>query len=216
MTLVTGNPIGNVITQDELYIDSAPPIYYQDNNNGAGVGSVGLLNNPDAQNFFWNLSGTTTNPVYQLGCIENFVIGGNIEMNDIRCDTVGNKGVIQKLTHIDVTFNLKTMFPLTTVQAILRGGTVTTTGSQTEQMGIGQPDNNKYYYIWLPSVYDENNGDFVAWTGFRVQFVDSWSLAHTFAAPTTLGVIARFFADANKPADQLFANVIRSDVSAIA
>lgn len=216
MTLVTGNPVGNVITQDELYVDSAPPIYYQHNDNGAGVGSVGLLNNPDAQNFFWNLSGTTENPVYQLGCVENVALAGAIEMNDIRCDTVGNKGAIQKLNHIDLTFDLKTLFPLTSLKDIIRGGEVTTTGGELEQMGIGQPNNNRYYYVWLPSVYDEANGDYLAWTGFRGQFVDSWNLAFTYAAPTTLGVILRLFADTTKPADQLFANVIRADASAIA
>ena len=216
MTLVTGNPLGQINTQDELYVDDAPPIYFQHNDNGAGVGSVGLLNNPDAQGFFYNLSGTTVNPVFQLGCVENVAIAGAIEMNDIRCDDVGNKGVIQKLTHIDVTFDLKTLFPLTTLRNIIRGGVVTTTGSLTEQMGIGQPDNNRFYYVWLPSVYDKIAGDFLAWTGFRAQFVDSWNLTYTFASPTTLGVIMRLFADASKPADQLFANIIRADASAIA
>jgi len=216
MALVTGSPIGNVITQDELYVQSAPPIFYQDNDSGSGPGTVGLLNTPDGNGFYWGLSGTTNNPVYQLGCVTDVAIAGNIEMNNIRCDTVGDKGVIQRLNYIDVTFTLQTLFPLTSLRAIIRGGAVTTAGSLTEQMGIGQPNNNKYYYVWMPSVYDEDSGDYLAWTGFRGQFVDSWQLSYSYAQNTNLGVTLRLFADESKPADQLFASVLRADASAIA
>lgn len=216
MALVTGTPAGLVSQQSDIYIDSAPPIFFQHNDAGTGAGSVGLLNAPDANGFYWGLSGTTNNPVYQLGCIENVQLQGNITMTSIRCDTTGDRGAIQKLSYIDITANLKTLLPLATLRQIIRGGAVTTVSGATEQFGIGQPDNSKYYYVWMPAVYDPEAGDYLALTGFRAQFVDSWQLAFAYGQPATIGIAIRLFADDTKPADQLFASVIRADPSAIA
>lgn len=216
MALVTGTPLGNIITQDSLYLDSAPPIFFQDNDSGSGAGTVGLLNAPDANGFYWGLSGTTANPVYQLGCVENVQMAGNISMTNIRCDTVGDIGQIQKLSYIDVTATLKTLLPLATLRQIIHGGAVTTVSGATEQFGIGQPNNNKYFYVYMPTVYDKDTGDYLAVTGFRAQFVDSWQLAFAYGAPSSMGIKIRMFADANKPADQLFASFLRADPSAIA
>jgi hypothetical protein len=140
---------------------------------------------------------------------------GNIEMNNIRCDTVGDKGTIQKLNYLDVTFTLKTLFPLTTMRHILRWGAVTSTVGATEKVGIGQPNNQRYFYGYFPIVYDSDTGDFLSFTIHRAQFVDSWTLAFTYGQPTTVGMTFRGFAHEAKPADQLFATVIRADPSAI-
>jgi len=215
MSLLTGTPLGVITQQDEIYLDTAPTFFFQNSDSGSGVGSQGYLHNPDAQGFYWSLTGSSTNPVYELGCYDTFVLAGNIEMNNIRCDTVGDKGTIQRLNYLDVTFNLKTMFPLTTVQQILRGGAVTTVAGSMEEMGIGQPNNNIFFRAYFPTVYDPTTGDYLAVTMHRVQFVDSWQIAFNYGQPSILGVTARGFSDATKPSDQLFATIIRADPSAL-
>ena len=209
MALVTGTPDGLVITQDEIYVDAAPPVFFQE------IGpSVGLLHNPGPDGFYHGLSGTTNYPVFQMGCIEGYSIASNIEINDIRCDTVGNKGTIQKMSHLDLTFTLKTLFPLTTVRHIMRGGPVTTTDG-VEKMGIGQPNNQRYFYVYAPTVYDNETGDFFSITGFRCQFVEQWTLAQTYGQQASMDVTIRMFADETKPADQLYASIFRADPSAV-
>lgn len=208
MALVTGTPSGNVSAQDDLYLDSAPYVYYQDFN-------ATELWNPDGDGFYWGLSGTSTYPAYQLGCYEDVRLAGNIEMTSVRCDATGDKNAIQKLSYIDLTFTLKTLLPLATLRHILRGGAVTSTPGATEKMGIGQPNNQQYYHVYLPLVYDPDTGDWLSVTGHRCQFVDSWQIAFAYGAPTTMAVTLRMFSDDTKPADQLFATIIRADPSAI-
>ena len=208
MTLVTGTPLGNVDTQEEIYFDSAPTIFFQD-------AAAGLLYTPDAQGFYWGLSGTTAYPVYQMGCVEGVQLSGNLEMQDIRCDTVGSKGVIQKMNYIDLKFNLKTLLPATHLAKILRAGPVTTVSGATEQFGFGQPNNKQFYHVYTPSVYDPDTGDYIAITLFKAQFVDAWQLSFNFAQPATVAVNFRAFADDTKPAAQLFGSFLRADPSAI-
>lgn len=209
MALLTGTPAGTILTQDELYIDTAPNIYFQD-------ARAGLYYSPDAQGFYWNLTGTTTYPIMTLGCIEGVQLSGNMEMNNIRCDTVGDKGVIQKLAYVDVTCTLKTFFPFSIFSKIIRGGAVTTVSGSSEQFGIGQPNNQQYYHVYMPSVYDPITGDWLAVTMFRGQFVDSWQIAFPYGQQSTVGVTIRCFADDTKPSSQLFGSWFRADPSAIA
>lgn len=208
MALVTGTPLGVITTQDDIYIDTAPTIYFQD-------ADADELNNPDGDGFHWGLTGTATFPVYELACYEDVAWASEYESNAIRCDTVGDKGQIQKLNHIDLTFTLKTLFPLAILTHILRGGAVTTTPGATEKMGIGQPNNQQFWHYYFPVVYDEAAGDYLAVTAHRAQFVDAWEISFTYGTPATVGVIFRCFADSTKPADQLFATIIRADPSAI-
>jgi hypothetical protein len=215
MALVTGTPLGNLIQQDTIYLDSAPPIFFQDSDDGSGVGTVGLLNTPDANGFYWGLSGTVNNPVYQLGCIEGIQLSANIDQTNIRCDTSGDQGMIQKVSALSLTATVKTLLPFTTLRHIIRGGAVTTVSGQTEQFGIGQVNNQKYYYLWLPSVYDPDNGDYFAITGFKCQFTESWAIDFAYGAPSTVGINLMMFADETKPSDQLYASLIRRDPSAI-
>jgi hypothetical protein len=209
MALVTGTPLGQINTQDDLYVDTAPVVFFQQRD------TVNHLNNPDGDGFYWGLSGTVARPVFELRCVDTVVWAGQYELNAIRCDTVGDTGAIQKMTSLDLTFNLKTLFPLATLRHILRGGAVTTTAGATEKMGIGQPNNNRFYRAYLPTVYDEDTGDYLAMTIHKCQYVDSWSLAFAYGTPSTLGLTLRGFADTALPAAQLFATVIRADPSAI-
>lgn len=211
MAILTGSPLGVITTMDDLYVDSPPYVYFQDRL----AGTQAYLNNPDGDGFYWNLTGSAANPVNEFGCYEGFQLAGNIEMTNVRCDHIGDKAAIQRLNYLDVTFTLKTLFPLAVLKHVLRGGAVTTTSAVSEKMGIGQPNNAISYLVYFPSVYDPNTGDYLAWTAHKAQFVDSWQLSYTYSQPTTLGVTLRCFADSAKPVDQLFATVVRIDPSAI-
>lgn len=54
--LVTGTPIGNLESAEDIYLEGAPTIYFQD-------ATASPLSNPDSDGFYWGLSGTTTFPV---------------------------------------------------------------------------------------------------------------------------------------------------------
>lgn len=208
MTLVTGTPLGVINAQDDLYVDTAPSLWFQD-------ATADLLNNPDGDNFHWGLTGSAALPVWEIDCTDTVQLAAAIEGNPIQCDTVGVKGTIQKVSSIDLTFNLKTLFPLATLTHILRGGAVTTTSGATEKMGIGQPNNQQFWHIYGASVYDEVAGDYISFTGHRAQFVDAWTLAFGFGTAATLAVVMRIFADDSKPSSQLFMTLVRADPSAI-
>lgn len=206
--MVTGSPVGLITTQDDIYIEGAPYVYYQDSD------GVNELNNPDSDGFYWNLSGTVSNPVYALGCYEDVAFSDNIEVNAVRCDTVGDINVVQKRAHLELTFTLKSLFPLETVRAIMRGSTVTSAGSY-EKMGLGTIDNARGFYIHFTRVYDEATGDWLCITGHKCKFVDAWEMTMPFATPWTLGVTIWMLADDTKPSAQRFATVIRYDPSAL-
>lgn len=205
--LSTGTPLGTIITQDDIYIEGAPYVYYQDN-------EAGHLNHPDHLDFYWGMSGTTAHPVYALGCYQDVRFSDGVEVNAVRCDTVGDVDVLQKRTHLELTFTLLSLFPLSTIRAILRAGAVTTTATM-ERMGIGEIDNAELFRVYFPKVYDEAALDWISITGHRCKFVDAWELAMTFATPWTLGVTIWLMADSSMPTAQRFATVVRHDPSAL-
>lgn len=214
MSLITGTPIGNVISPTELYLDQPPTVWIQERYTTSGA-SVGELNNPDAAGFYWGLSGTTANPVYEVGCYENLVIADVRTINMVRCDTTGNRTAIQKRDVLNITFTLKAPFPLATVRHMLNLGPVTTVAGATEKVGIGTIDNSKYYYLYFASVYDQTTGDYLNFTGHRVQFTNAWQWAFVYGQPATFTIQASCFADNDKPSAQLFATIIRADPSSI-
>lgn len=214
MALITGTPVGNVITPPELYVDQPPTFWFQERYTAAGV-SVGLLHSPDGDEFYWGLSGTTANPVYEAGCYEGFAVADVRTINMVRCDTNGMRTAIQKRDNLNITFTLKSLFPLAKLRHMLNLGPVTTTPGATEKLGIGIIDNSKYYYVNFTSIYDPNTGDYVNFTGHRVQFTQAWQLSFAYAMPATVAVQATCFADVDKPDAQQFATVIRADPSSI-
>jgi hypothetical protein len=208
MGLITGTPLGNIVSQEEVYIEGAPWIYYQD-------ADATPLWNPDANSFYFGLSGTTAFPVYALACYEDVQLGADMTVNAIRCDKVGDKAVIQKLNHLEFNFSLSSLFPLTTLSPIIRGSAVTAITS-FEKMGIGTINNNKYYHVYLPKVYDEDSGDYLIIHLHRAQFVNPWTLAMPSGNRWLLGGISAWaFADDAKPSGQEFATIIRYDPSAL-
>jgi hypothetical protein len=209
MALITGSTIGVApTTQDDISLEGAPNVYFQDYDNGPAY-------NPDGDGFYWNLSGTSTYPVYQLGCYIDVSLGEDVTVNAVRCDTVGDKSAVQKRNYIELTLTLQHLFPLAVLRHVMNASEVTS-ASPTEKMGIGKINNNQYWMVYLPKVYDEDAPDYVAFQIHKAQFVDAWSISMNSGEPWALsGVRIRGYADENKPTAQQFATVIRLDDSAI-
>lgn len=211
MSLQTGSAFGTITPQIDSYIEGAPQLYFADVNTPYRYG-------PDSDGFYWQLSGTVSYPVYQLGCYENVSLADNLDINSVRCDVVGDKDTIMRRNYLELRFTLKSFFPLKTVAPFFgrSPSDVTTNLSEhVEKFGIGAFDNSKYYKIYFPKVYDETAGDYVAVTGHRVKLMLAGEISMTYGNVWSVPVVARFQADDSKPAAQLFATVIRADLSAI-
>ena len=208
MPLTTGTPLGNIDYQDDIYIEGAPDVFFQD-------ASAVELNHPDADGYYYGLSGTTALPVYGIGCVLNVSLADNLTVNAIRCDNLGDKGVIQKRNHLEFNLEITTLLPLSTLNHILRYSTPkVSTG--LEKMGVGKINNNRYYHVYLAKVYDEDVGDYVSITLHRAQFVNASTINMKAGEPWNItGISLWAFADSNMPANESFATVLRSDVSAL-
>jgi len=208
MSLITGTPLGNIVTQEEVYVEGAPYIFIQS-------AEADPLNNPDADNYYWGLSGTSALPVFRVGCVQDVSLTEGITMNQIRCDTVGDKGTIQRRDYIELELTILSMFSLETLRHMLNLS-VPTISTGIEKVGIGQINNNRFYMAYCPKVYDADTGDYLLFHLHRAQFVDAWTINMTSGEPWTVqGLKLRAYADESKPANQLFGTIVRSDLSAI-
>lgn len=208
MALVTGTPLGTITSQEDLYLEGGPSIYFQD-------ATASPLFNPDADGFYWGLSGTTSYPVYDVGCPTNMSLADNLTVNDVLCDTVGVKSTIQQRNFVEFTFDLQSFFPFDNLRHILKGSAVTET-APTQKFGLGTVNNSLYYMVYAPKVYDTDVGDYVWIHLNRCQFVDPWTINMSFGTPwTATGIKLRAFADTNKPETQKFGMFGRADVSVI-
>lgn len=213
MALITGTPFGITASQN-IFVDTPPVFYFQEKFDGGGT-AVGLLNDPDGDGFYWNLSGTAANPVFEGGCYDTFAFTDVREINMVRCDTEGDRQALQKRTSMQVTFNLKEFFKLTKLRHMLNLGPVTTTAGATEKLGIGQIDNTKFYNLYFPTVYDPTTGDYLSVTLHNAQFTGAWAMSFVFANPATVSIEVTAFSDTTKPVAQQFGTIIRADPSAI-
>ena len=203
--LVTGVPVGNILAQDEIYLEGAPYLYFQD-------ATPNPLNNPDADGFYWNLSGTSTYPVYRIGCIQDVSLTEGLTINQVRCDTIGDKATIQRRDYLEFGFSFTSLFPLSALRHLLNLGSAPTTSGVYEKQGIGSINNNQFYHFYAPKVYDDTAGDFVAFHLHRAQFVEAFTLNMRSGEPWMVeGIKIRAYADETKPASQKFAVVIRGD-----
>lgn len=211
MALVTGTPVGSVLSQEDLYIEGAPTIYIQSY-------SAALLNNPDSDSFYWGLSGTSTYPVYEVGCVSDVSFTEDVTLNDVLCDNVGVKDTIQQRNYVEFQFAVQSMFPILNMAQLLNLSAVTqNTGEGTEKSGIGKINNATFWHVWSPAVYDQDSGDYIAIQLHRCKFVESWTINMTFGEPwTAQGIRLRAFVDSTKPAAQQFGMFLRSDASVIA
>lgn len=207
--LVTGTPVGSILAQEEIYLDGAPYLYFQDAN-------ANPLNNPDGDGFYWNLSGTATYPVYRIGCISDVSMTEGLTINQVRCDTIGDKATIQRRDYLEFAFSFSSLLPLSALRHILNLGSAPTTGTGYEKVGIGAINNNQFYHFYAPKVYDDAAGDYVAFHLHRAQFVDAWTINMKSGEPWMVdGIKIRAYADETKPAAQKFATIIRGDKSAL-
>ena len=208
--LVTGVPVGNISAQDEIYVEGAPYLYFQDS-------EADPLNNPDGDGYYWNLSGTSSYPVFRLGCIQDVSLTEGLTINQVRCDTIGDKATIQRRDYIEFAFSFTSMFPLSALRHLLKLGNAPTSSSGVEKVGIGGINNNLFYLFYAPKVYDEETGDFVAIHLHKGQFVEAFTLNMRSGEPWMVdGIKIRGYADESKPSPQRFGTILRADASAIA
>jgi len=208
MSLITGSPAGTIESSEEIYISKAPYIYFQDYRATPWY-------NPDADGFYWQLTGTTPYEVYEIGCPIDVSLADNKTLNDMRCDNVGVKDVAQQRNYVDLAFTMTALMPFQTLRHILHGGTVTET-PPTQKFGLGAINNDQFWMVYAPVVYNEDVGDYIAIHIHRAKFVDAFTIPMTFGANWQVqGVKIRAFADTTKPSAQQFLNWIRLDPSAI-
>lgn len=210
MALVTGTPLGSITTQEEIYLEGSPTIYFQDN-------TANPLKNPDSDGFYWGMSGTVTYPVYELGCVTDVSLTENLTINDILCDNLGVKDTVQQRNYLEFALTIQSFFPLTVLRHLVKGGTVTQNLSEnTEKFGLGKVNNNLRYMVYAPKVYDEDVGDYVVIHLHRAKFADAWNLGMPFGSPWQLtGIKLRAYVDSTKPAAQQFGVFLRSDASVL-
>jgi len=208
MALVTGTPIGNLTASEDIYLEGAPTIYFQDS-------SATPLNNPDADGFYWGLSGTSSYPVYELGCVTDVSLTENLTVNDVLCDNVGVKSTIQQRNYLEFTFTLQSFFSLETLRHIIKGGAVTET-APTQKFGFGPVNQNQFFMVYAPKVYDEDVGDYVVMHFHKAQFTNAFTINMPFGSPwQATGITLRAFADTTKPSPQTFGMFMRADASVI-
>ena len=217
MPLITGEPVGNILSQNDLYIEGAPNIWVQ-----SLVNNASPLNNPDGDNFFWGMSGTAADPAISLGCITDVSFADNLTINDVQCDTDGVKDTIMRRNYVEFVFQLQTLFPLSTLRDILRTGAITSSGG-VEKVGIGDINQQRFLRLYAALVYDPDTGDYLNFTLHKCKFVDAWTIAMRYGEPWQIqGLRVRAFAEttadnssAVMPAAQKFATIIRADPSLI-
>jgi hypothetical protein len=210
MALVTGTPLGNLDLQEDIFLEGAPTIYFQD-------ATATPYYNPDADGFYWQLSGTATYPVFEIGCPTDVTFTENLTMNDVLCDNVGLKAVVQQRNYFEFSFSILSFFPLQVLTNLLGGGTVVeNTTTHVQKMPLGKINNDQFWHLYAPKVYNENVGDYVWIYMHKTQFIDAFSIAMTLGTPwKATGLKMRAFVDSTKPAAQQFGMFGRSDLSVI-
>lgn len=208
MAILTGTAVGNLVAAEEIYLEGSPYLFYQDYR-------ATPLYNPDADGYYWDLSGTSVYPVYALGCVQDVSLTENITMNEIRCDTIGVKGTISKRNYVEFNITILTLLPLTQLRHALKLSTPTT-GTGKELAGIGAINNNQFYMVYAPTVYDQDTGDLLIFHLHKAQFVDAMTINMAYGNPWKVtGLKLRAYADETKPAGQRFGVVVRHDPSAL-
>lgn len=208
--LMTGTPLGSTTSSEDIYLDGAPTIYVQDN-------EADPLKSPDSDGFYWGMSGTSSYPAIEIGCISDVSLGEDLSMSDVLCDNVGVKDTVMSRNYVEFTFTVMSLFPFDVLTEILKGGEVTENATEhTQKFGLGTIDNQQFWMVYAPKVYDEDVGDYVAIHMHKSKFVDSFEIDMPFGDQWSVGGITlRAFADTDKPTAQQFATVIRADASVI-
>lgn len=210
MTLLTGSPAGTIESAEEIYLSKAPYLYFQDY-------AANPWYMPDAEGFYWQLSGTAAYNVMEIGCPIDVSLADNVTMNDMRCDNVGMKDTAQQRNYVELAFTMTALMPFQTLRHVLHGGVVTeSTVNHTQKFGLGAINNDQFWMVYAPVVYNEDVGDYIAIHIHKAKFVDAFTIPMTFGTNWQVqGVKLRAYADTTKPSAQQFLNWIRLDPSAI-
>lgn len=210
MALITGSAVGNVLSQESLFLEGAPHVFIQSY-------SAPLLFAPDSDGFYYMLSGTSTYPVYGLECVSDMSLTEDITINDVLCDNLGVLDTKQQRNYVEFQFAVKSLFPLRNMAQVLSLGTVTqNSGAGMEKVGIGAINNQSFWHAWFPAVYDQSTGDFVAVHFHRAKFVDAWTIQMPFGDSWRVeGIKLRAYVDTTVPAAQQFGMFLRVDPSVI-
>lgn len=208
-SLVTGTPLGSVIGQENTYLEGAPYIYFQDAN-------ANPLNNPDADGFYWGLSGSATYPVYSIGCVMNVKLTEKVTMNDVRCDTIGVVDTIQKRDYVEFDLTVLSQLPISVLRHLMNLGSAPTVIGHAEKQGIGMIQNNQKYHVYAPKIYDDVNGYWLFFYLHNAKFVDAWTLDMKYGASWELTkVTMRGFAQQSMPTNMRFGTIFRVDPSQV-
>jgi hypothetical protein len=206
MSLLTGTPAGSVIEQDELYLEGAPYIYLQDYR-------ANPLFNPDAQGYYWGMSGTATYGVYNLGCVESVTLTEGVTMNDVMCDAVGVKDTVQRRDYVELDLTISSLFPLSATSILLNVSQAESVAGE-ESVGIGGINNQRRYMVYMPKVYDADSADWLVMHLHKAKLVDAWTINMTGGEAWNLtGVKIRAYADTTKPDSQRFGVIKRFDAT---
>jgi hypothetical protein len=204
--LVTGTPIGSSLTQENTYIEGAASIFIQDYR-------ANPLFNPDAQGYYWGLSGTVSYPYIEIGCVQDVTLTENLTMNDVRCDTIGVVDTIMKRNYVEMNVTILTLLPLKVLRHMLKIE-APSVGTGYEKSGIGQINQAQYYHVYSPKVYNEADADWLVFWLNKAKFVDAWTINEKYGDSWTVtGLKLRGFADSTRPAAQLFGSIFRFDNS---
>jgi len=207
VALITGSALGTLTQQEDLYVEGAPTIFFQDY-------EAGPLYNPDGNGYYWQLSGTAVYPVYEIGCVTDVSLSEDITINDVLCDNVGVKSSIQQRNYVEFNFSIQSFFPLSVLTYLLKGG-VPSEAAPLEFFEMGQIDNSQYWAVWCPKVYDTSVGDYLGIQLHKAQFVEPFTVDMAFGTPwTATGLRLRAFIDTTKTPNQ-FATWVRADASVI-
>jgi hypothetical protein len=207
MPLVTGTPVGNIVSQEELYLEGSPYLYLQDYR-------ATPYRHPDANGYYYGLSGTSTYPVYSLGCIQNTKMTEDVTLNMIRCDTVGDKEALQRRNYIEMEFELNSQMPLS-VSKILMNFFDSTTVSGAEFVGMSKINNNIHWMLYAPKVYDEVAGYWILMHLAKCKIVGNWTWDLNINGWKLTGIKVRALIDETKPANQMFGVLARFDPVAL-
>lgn len=207
-TLITGSPVGNVLSAEDLFLTDAPYLYFQD-------ASANPFNNPDGDGYYWMLSGTVPYPVYNIGCPLDVKFTEGVTANDVRCDNVGVKDTVQRRDYVELQLTISSLFPLSQTRHIMNLSTPTES-SGLEKVGIGPINNTRKFMVYAPLVYDPDSGDYLVIHLHKAKFVDAWTIDMKSGEPWQLtGIKIRAYADDTKPTAQRFGVILRSDASAL-
>ena len=72
----------------------------------------------------------------------------------------------------------------------------------TEKVGMGGFDNNQFWHVYAPNVYDEAAGDLFIIHLHKAQFVEPGDLVFNYGSPWTKQITLRAYADTTKPTTQ--------------